>query len=536
MSSLQEHAQNLLAPNQPPPAIAASPPDPNAALNTSLAPAPDLNPPASFASEPTPLVPGTGPVDPAASALGAEEFEPRPINMFGAHNVLRAAQTQQRDADKLADQSMIDAKKASQDRAEITGQQTTAQQPLLDQQVKDQQAQLTANQDSFNRVHAAGQKYAADYGVTMQAMQDKYDTQPQDVFGRAGVNKIAGTIGLILGGLAASATGGKNTAIERLNQLTQQKLAQDKYEYEMLGKKANMQTNLYAQLRSQGMDDIAATNGAAAIKSGVILSQLKATENKFAPSKAKADAQSAIAELEARTNVYKNQGAQHVQAQAMQVAQMDQHAQEFNDNLAYKRALAQSKLKADANAIQNDAIAPSNTFWKDNRVLAPRLFTTNSQLKLLDSKFQEALRTSDPTTAGVLRDEMASIAAQIETGIPNPADPQVEAAKARFGANSTFGIQGGRLRPGSKEATLSGNYIQSAFENHIRALQAAGFKIVDNGDLNQTYLALKKRGYGTPAGVQGTLDSILDEHKELAKSVLSGSARVNDYLKDGTLH
>lgn len=453
MSSLQDVAKQLIAaPQQQNPALVApapvpvptapppAPVDPNAPP-PALAPIPETAPPGTMAAP----IAGAGPIDPNVVGAVAQANEPPAMNLHGAHRILANEQQSEHDERIDYDKAMAESKKAVVDQTAIAGKQAEAAQPLLQQDVVDQQAQLKATQDAQVKNNAIANKYAQDYGATMQAMQDKYNNQPTDVFGRAGVNKIAGGIGLLLGTLGGSANGGKNAGVERLNQLTQQKLAQDKYEYEMLGKRANMQTNLYAQMRQNGMDDIAATNAAAAIKTGIIASQIKQRMNGFVPQKAQADANKALADLDMQRVGFVQAGHQHVFTQAMQVAQLEQREREMEQRkemLEMKLGAAQNKPDQEANPIKNDVQFDDPHFGKNNKAVMGRLQVQNQALKEAFAQYHQYKSSSnwDWGKRAGLRKGIAGSLATTDVGNARVSEARVKAAETETGADPALHV------------------------------------------------------------------------------------------------
>lgn len=523
MSSLQDFAQMKLA---PPGDLQPQAPAPAPAPVPAPVPAPPVVDPNTV---PMPAdVPMVQPTQMAATPAeinaGANAIEPPASSLHGPHAIIRAEEKDERQADIDSNRAFAEQKQAAQANEKVQSDQAAAMQPLLNEHTRDLVEHQQAVQNEYAQMHAVGQKAATDYSAQIQALSDKMANQPKDMFGRAGVNKVEGIIGLILGGLGGSATGGKNMAVERLNQLTDQKLAQEKYEYEMLGKKADMSQNLYAQLRNQGLDEIAAHNAASVAKTDALISRMKATENSFVPSKAKNDLANTIATLDQQRTNFLQQGSQHRYGQAMQAYALEQKDRE----LAQQREEYVAKLGAtkpevyDNNPIETDFRAPSAEFAQRNRIIMPRIYETNSDLKLLKEKYEEFKRSHDSEEKGVLRDELASIAAQIETGIPNPAEPQIEAAKRRMGVDTILGVQRGRFNSTGWENQMVGKYIRAAFHSHHKNVTTAGFIPNQDGEYMRMMRDLDKEPETLLGEQQNKTEAALDRHKKAQNSTGRG--------------
>lgn len=129
-------------------------------------------------------------------------------------------------------------------------------------------------------------------------IQDHIANQPTDLWGRAGVNKVAGIIGLVLSGLGGGATGGKNMAVETLNTLVEQNLKQNEYKYEMLKGKVTAENQAYAQVRETSHDKAEAADRYRLLCLEQYKQQMQQAAGQFAGEKAQNQADMAIAQAD----------------------------------------------------------------------------------------------------------------------------------------------------------------------------------------------------------------------------------------------
>lgn len=526
MSSLQDFAQlKLQDPGelQPQQMASASPVDPNVSPPVDQIPVAQGGAPVSQPPMPASTLP-PGPVDPAVTnAVAQTEAAPEP-HLRSIRDLQHNAEHTERQAEVDGLRSYADQAKIARDKAGIAQKEYDAQAPIMDRQLQLQNDAAQKLQMQQQTLHDTGTKAMGDYQQTVNALTDKIANQPHDIFGRAGVNKASGIIGLILGGLSGSANGGKNAGVERLNQLTEQNLNQQKYEYDMLRGKADMQNNQYAMLRQQGMDDIAATNTVLQAKMSGIITQMEKSKASFAPMKANNEADQTIATLKQNLDSIKLETQRHIYGQAVQAKGLELQQEELADRRAeFQYKAANTKPEAyDNNPIEADFKAPSADFAQKNRIIMPRMYETNADLKLLKEKYEEFKRTTDSEEKGVLRDELASLGAQIETGIPNPAEPQIEAAKRRMGVDTILGVQRGRFNSSNWEHEMIGKYVRAAYHSHYQNAVTAGFIPNKDGQYMRQMKELDAEPGTRLAEERNKGERMLDENKRVAKSVGRG--------------
>lgn len=225
----------------------------------------------------------------------------------------------------------------------------------VEQQIADAQAPIQddrADMDGYLAQQAQGDMAQADvdakkhFDVLMgynKEIQDHVANQPTDLWGRAGVNKVAGIIGLVLGGLGGGATGGKNLVVDTLNGLVDQNLKQNEYKYEMLKGKVTTENQAYAQVRATSHDKAEAADRFRLLSIEQTKQQLAQAAGAFAGPQAKARAQAADAQLDAQKvdlehKIYSDRLANHRAAAEVGVQERAQNLQSIQLQAAEKAA------------------------------------------------------------------------------------------------------------------------------------------------------------------------------------------------------
>lgn len=521
MSSLQDFAKlQLNAPGQ-----LGNPPAPTPAPIPY--PTPPPTPPPTQPSLVVPDVPMQPVRDvptPAQIGAGASAVEPNAPNLHSPHAIVNAEQHDERQARIDTDKAAGLQLDAARDNARLEADKAAAMQPILNQHMQNVADNANAQQQNYERLHAVGQKAAADYAVQIQQLGDKMANQPKDMFGRAGVNKVEGIIGLILGGLAGSATGGKNMAVERLNQLTQQKMAQDKYEYEMLGKKADMSQNLYAQLRQGGLDDIAAHNAYSAAQSDALLARIKATENSYVPQKAKNDLLNLQAQILEQKTKAVQAGQQHIYGQSMQAYALEQKDREMQ----LQREIAELRFDTrkgveEANPIAADVSFADPHFGKNNKNVMGRMQVQDQALKEAFAQMQQYKNTTmwEPLKRAGLRKGIAGSLATTDVGNPRVSEARVKAAETETGADAAIHL--GPIEIGQKGAFSGGiddrllQAVRTRAEVYYNSLKAAQGLPVPGSELDHIFKVLK---VGDQYGLDESPKSIEGKEKTLRETAL----------------
>ncbi|MGI4812692.1 MAG: hypothetical protein ACRYGG_05060 [Janthinobacterium lividum] len=522
MSSLQDFAQQFKL--TPPGDLGAPPAQPVAPVPQDVPQAAAPAPAPAPAPTDVPMVPVT-PVSPTPAEInaGANAMEPPTSSLHGPRNILRAEERDERQARIDTDRAYTEQTQAAQEKAKLEGDQAAATQPFLNQHTRDIVENQQAIQKEYDTMHAVGQKASADYAAQIQSLSDKMANQPKDMFGRAGVNKVEGIIGLILGGLGGSANGGKNAGVERLNQLTNQKLAQDKYEYEMLGKKADMSQNLYAQLRNSGMDSIAAHNAYATAQTDALLSRIKATDNSFVPSKAKNDMQNTIAQLDQQRTQYLQQGAQHRYGQAMQAYGLEQKDRELQQRYDMFMAKLSGTPQQEGNPIQDDVTFKDPHFGKNNKSVMGRMQVQDQALKEAYAQIQQYHATDNWSflkRAGLRKGVAGSLATE-DVGNARVSEARVKAAETETGADPALHF--GPIEIGQKGMFSNGidDRLDQAFrtraEVYYKSLKAAGGLPNPGSELDKIFKAAK---VGEEYGLAESPGSIKEKEKTTKEAAL----------------
>lgn len=329
----QEYYKNMLAKLQQskyvnPYDLSEATPPPTSVPNMSVAP--PVAPPPTTASN----MPPTDPVEQASAGVvapatgsrtygagpanpGSPYFVPHtainPVDMVNNSNENIAGLTNDHDkhlADKM--DAMTDVAMGQSAGADEASKIYTDQaNSLAASNAHDRAAQIMHQQDA--------QKLFKENQSISQEMSDFYQRQPKDLWGRAGVNKVSGIIGLFMGALSRD---GHNPAMDALNTLVDQNLTQQKFNYQMLGDKVKMNDNLYARLRDKLGDDRAAELSARQVYTQEALSRLHAVEQNTISKTGKANLAAGIAELQAKNDEYKLQLNEHYFTQTAKAAEL----------------------------------------------------------------------------------------------------------------------------------------------------------------------------------------------------------------------
>lgn len=274
----------LLVPEQTPPVIA--PPAPQ--VQSDMPPQPTGEP------QQVEIVPP----QPGKRVQATEAFGVGPPSV-GSQDVInqaeQAADTQLQSAENVANARTT----AAQGQAGVEKQIADAQLPI-EMDNADLQGYLAKEQQAQQVEDDKNAKRHFDQLMTYnKEIEDHVANQPTDLWGRAGVNKIAGIIGLALGGLGAGGTGGKNLVVDTLNQLVDQNLKQNEYKYDMLKGKLAQENTAYAQIRATSQDKAQAAERYRLLTLNAYESQMKAAASQFAGPKAKANLDATLAQIQA---------------------------------------------------------------------------------------------------------------------------------------------------------------------------------------------------------------------------------------------
>lgn len=176
---------------------------------------------------------------------------------------------------------------------------------------------------SMERERLAKSMYDADVNhvfqekqSAIQAQTDIANAMPTDLWGASGVNKIAGIIGLALGTLGGSSTGGQNSALQAMKSLADQNLRQMKMKYDMYGDKVKGLDSTYAQMRQKFGDDHSAELATRVVMNENFINNLKKADLSVIDKVAKANLQKTIADA---TQQNQNLGVELYKASANQV-------------------------------------------------------------------------------------------------------------------------------------------------------------------------------------------------------------------------
>lgn len=236
-----------------------------------------------------------------------------PVKMMNENNeqMKGLAETRQEHVDDQAN-AMSDAEKftteGAQQKANVMGDYADN---LATSRATEQHAQDLYDQDA--------QKLAKEKQAVADEMSDFYQKQPKDLWGRAGVNKVSGIIGLFMGALSRD---GHNPAMDALNTLVEQNLSQQKFNYEMLGNKAKMNDSLYAKLRDRLGDTKSAELTFRQVANQEALARMEAINANTISKTGKANLAAGIAELKQKQDDINIQIQEHSYAQAAQAAQL----------------------------------------------------------------------------------------------------------------------------------------------------------------------------------------------------------------------
>jgi hypothetical protein len=255
---------------------------------------------------------GAGPANPASPVY----VPPPAINPV---TVLRDQKKQMGVLEDQRNRHVADATDAMTDVA--IGQQAGAeQQSEIQGDLGDNLAASGAkDQHSQQMFHEDVGKLNKERQSITDEMSDFYQRQPTDLWGRAGVNKVSGIIGLFMGALSRD---GHNPAMDALNTLVDQNLSQQKFNYQMLGDKVKMNDSLYARLRDKLGDDRAAELSARQVYLQEAQARLKAAESNTQSKTAKANLAAGIADLQLRQDALKEQSLNNAFDQVTKAANL----------------------------------------------------------------------------------------------------------------------------------------------------------------------------------------------------------------------
>lgn len=272
------------APVAPAPVAAPAPVVANAAAQ---APVADGSP------EPVPVVhAATGQRVQAASAFGVgpPSITPQEVAARGdAAGEVGAQELQTAHDNKI---------KAINENAKLEEDIAKEQQPIQELRQRELAQQVADEEDQQAEDAANAQKHVDLLLGYNKEISDHIANQPTDLWGRAGVNKVAGIVGLVLGGLGAAKTG-HNAVVDTMNSLIEQNLKQNEYQYEMLKGKVTTENQAYAQVRATSHDKQEAADRYKIISLEQFKQQLQQAAGKFAGPQAKARADAMVAQADA---------------------------------------------------------------------------------------------------------------------------------------------------------------------------------------------------------------------------------------------
>lgn len=300
---IQAHAAAVQGNGYAPPTSIAAPVDaPSPVPVDAPVAANDMPPPVTDGSQPpvpvTNVVPGQRVQTAAAFGIGPPAITAQHLTYEGDRTandaLLRSDKVTKEQKDAATEQAKVDT-----DIAEAQKPVEELHQRELAQQVADQEDAEMEAQENAKKHFDLLQNYN-------QEIQDHIANQPTDLWGRAGVNKIAGIIGLALGGLGGGATGGKNLVVDTLNSLVDQNLKQNEYKYEMLKGKVSTENQAYAQVRATSHDKQEAADRYKLLSLEQYKQQMTQAAGRFAGPQAKAHADAVIAQIDAQKNELDN--------------------------------------------------------------------------------------------------------------------------------------------------------------------------------------------------------------------------------------
>lgn len=541
MSTLQDFAKAQLAP-QSEPTFDLPQQTPDSFVMPGQAEAPVANAPAPQPGlaeggmpPPVPPPPVVPPIVPSMNAPVQEAIAgysaPLPENNSTLHRIANNAAKDNQTAQADMAGAVKASENAAQEKARLVGVEADQMRPVDARELEENRARQQQLQQQHDQQQAVLGKAAADYGATVDDISKKVANQPKDIWGATGANKVSGILGLIMGTFGGI-TDGKNAAVERLDKMREQNLAQQKFEYEMLRGKANMQNNLYAMYRNKGLDDATSSASVHANFLDGIAAQAKTILHGTAPGKANADAAATIADLEQKAVAFKQAGAAGAQQTAFNVLKQQQleKAHEDQMNLEYaKLAAKQPKTAYDMNAIAGDVQFPLG-FAKGNAKVVDRFQQQLQSLKEAVSQHQQYVSTewTEPGKRTGLRATLAGSLAAVDVGSTRPSGHRVTQVEHETGADPFIHlpILGNIGQKGVLSTDMDGRIeqaVRTRVETLARGFQAAGGVIPPNGDfakimrLYNVDLGSQRIGEN-PEQVRGdirtTANAILDRSKK----------------------
>ena len=190
------------------------------------------------------------------------------------------------------------AEKGVQSEADIEAQEANALAPTLDHQKAYADHFATFQERVIGQYQAAYQKREQDYATTQHELDAvRAQMHPTDIFGAAGVDRVWGTIGMILGAIGG-ANDGRNAGVERLDEMAKMRTNQLQQEANLIGKKGEMQENMFSIARQKLGDDQGAYLATYQAQLEAVKAEVQQVSNNFRGKRSAAKAQQTIAALD----------------------------------------------------------------------------------------------------------------------------------------------------------------------------------------------------------------------------------------------
>lgn len=145
-------------------------------------------------------------------------------------------------------------------------------------------------------------KMVSDSMTKMKTITDDYESRtvdPERYWKNKGTGaRIGAAIAVAIGAFGAAMTGGKNYALDIINNEVDRDIDAQKSEISKMGQRVNMQTNEIAQLRQMGLDADAAEDVARLNRYRMVENKIKARAAESEGAQAKTQAEGAIAQLQ----------------------------------------------------------------------------------------------------------------------------------------------------------------------------------------------------------------------------------------------
>lgn len=334
--TLQGDAAKFLAQNSPP---AAPPPSNPAAVNSAAAEAAQ-NPNAEKAqflgqlAQPPPGAPANaqqavpaGAADEAALAKLSGQNLP--------NNLITDAPTLNVEAARTRDEGLKESEKenarnvaVAREEQGLLEKQAQKAQPILDNLANEQKDSQERLKTAADEVQKQQETQMANYQSVQQEMMQMAAAKPQDLFGQAGVNKIAGCIAIFLGGAGTNGNG-PNRSLEMIQNMATRHMEEQKNKFEMLNRIGQGNQTMYGMLTSKLQNKTAVE---AAFQNSALAAtnaQLKASANSFGGPQAKLEADKLVAASNnkmAENNIRVKQSYQGTAANTLQFVATQQLA------------------------------------------------------------------------------------------------------------------------------------------------------------------------------------------------------------------